>query len=49
MHIFILISPHISRSARMSAQQPSELVRQNSHVIRQPTGPDGTQGFKLCR
>lgn len=43
------ISPHITRPARMSVQQPSELVRPNNHVIRQPTGPDGTPGFRLCR
>ncbi|KAM9859205.1 SUZ RNA-binding domain-containing-like [Aulostomus maculatus] len=38
-----------SRPIRMSAQQPSEPGRQNNHVIRQPSGPDGTSGFRLCR
>ncbi|XP_074525576.1 SUZ RNA-binding domain-containing-like [Halichoeres trimaculatus] len=37
------------RPVRMSGQQPSEQVRPNNHVIRQPTGPDGTTGFRLGR
>ncbi|XP_017271189.1 SUZ domain-containing protein 1-like [Kryptolebias marmoratus] len=37
------------RAARMSVQQPLETVRPNNQVIRQPTGPDGTSGFRLCR
>ncbi|KAM9410221.1 SUZ RNA-binding domain-containing-like [Pholidichthys leucotaenia] len=37
------------RTVRVSAQQPLEPVRPNSHVIRQPNGPDGTPGFRLCR
>ncbi|XP_035487120.1 SUZ domain-containing protein 1 [Scophthalmus maximus] len=37
------------RPARTSAQQPPEPVRQHNHAIRQPTGPDGTSGFRLCR
>lgn len=36
------------RPARLNIQQ-SEPVRQTSHIIRQPTGPDGTTGFRLCR
>lgn len=42
-------NPCQDRPARVSAQQPSEPVRPNNHVIRQPTGPDGTSGFRLCR
>uniref|UniRef100_H2TQX6 SUZ RNA-binding domain-containing n=1 Tax=Takifugu rubripes TaxID=31033 RepID=H2TQX6_TAKRU len=30
-------------------KQTPEAVRPNNHVIRQPTGPDGTSGFRLCR
>lgn len=41
-------NPTQDRAPRMS-QQPTEQVRQNSHVVRQPNGPDGTSGFKLCR
>lgn len=37
------------RIARVSAQPPSEQIRPNNHVIRQPSGPDGTSGFRLCR
>uniref|UniRef100_A0AAX7UEH3 SUZ RNA-binding domain-containing n=1 Tax=Astatotilapia calliptera TaxID=8154 RepID=A0AAX7UEH3_ASTCA len=37
------------RPACMSVQQPLEPVRSNNHVIRQPNGPDGTSGFRLCR
>lgn len=36
------------RPARLNIQQ-SEPVRQINHIIRQPTGPDGTTGFRLCR
>ncbi|XP_056293112.1 SUZ domain-containing protein 1-like [Pseudoliparis swirei] len=42
-------NPSQDRAARMSVQQPVEPVRPNNHVIRQPTGPDGTSGFRLCR
>lgn len=45
-------NPCQDRPARMSGQQPdpsSDPVRPNNHVIRQPTGPDGTPGFRLCR
>ncbi|XP_071781991.1 SUZ RNA-binding domain-containing-like [Centroberyx gerrardi] len=42
--------PCQDRQIRVSAQQqPSEPVRPNNHVLRQPTGPDGTSGFRLCR
>lgn len=37
------------RPARLNAQQQSDPVRPNNHIIRQPTGPDGTTGFRLCR
>lgn len=37
------------RPARLNVQQQSESVRPNNHIIRQPTGPDGTTGFRLCR
>ncbi|XP_034022433.1 SUZ domain-containing protein 1-like [Thalassophryne amazonica] len=39
----------LSHDRHVSAQQPPEPVRPNNHVIRQPTGPDGTSGFRLCR
>ncbi|KAM3878194.1 SUZ RNA-binding domain-containing-like [Diretmus argenteus] len=41
--------PCQDRQIRVNAQQPSEPVCPNNHVIRQPTGPDGTSGFRLCR
>uniref|UniRef100_A0A8C6SI79 SUZ RNA-binding domain-containing n=1 Tax=Neogobius melanostomus TaxID=47308 RepID=A0A8C6SI79_9GOBI len=37
------------RPARLNVQQQSESVRPNNQIIRQPTGPDGTTGFHLCR
>ncbi|XP_039972328.1 SUZ domain-containing protein 1-like isoform X2 [Xiphias gladius] len=40
-------NPCQDRTIRVN--QPSEPVRPNNHVIRQPTGPDGTTGFRLCR
>ncbi|KAM8916700.1 SUZ RNA-binding domain-containing-like isoform 1-T1 [Spinachia spinachia] len=36
-----------SRPARM--QHPLEPFPLNNDVIRQPNGPDGTSGFRLCR
>ncbi|XP_029007192.1 SUZ domain-containing protein 1-like [Betta splendens] len=42
-------NPSQDRPARISVQQMSEPVRPNNHVIRQPTGSDGTSGFRLCR
>lgn len=42
-------NPNQERAPRMSTQHSTEQVRPNNHVIRQPTGPDGTSGFKLCR
>ncbi|XP_055016761.1 SUZ domain-containing protein 1-like isoform X2 [Boleophthalmus pectinirostris] len=37
------------RPARLNVQQQSEQTRPNNNIIRQPTGPDGTTGFRLCR
>uniref|UniRef100_A0A3P9C034 SUZ RNA-binding domain-containing n=1 Tax=Maylandia zebra TaxID=106582 RepID=A0A3P9C034_9CICH len=42
-------TPQDNQPACMSVQQPLEPVRSNNHVIRQPNGPDGTSGFRLCR
>lgn len=43
-------NPGQDRPARLNSQPPpSEAGRPNSHVIRQPNGPDGTSGFRLCR
>ncbi|XP_075696685.1 SUZ RNA-binding domain-containing isoform X3 [Rhinoderma darwinii] len=36
----------IDRPARINQ---SEDTRPSNHVIRQPLGPDGSQGFKQCR
>ncbi|XP_076003266.1 SUZ RNA-binding domain-containing-like [Genypterus blacodes] len=41
-------NPGQERQIRVTAQQ-TEPVRPNNHVVRQPTGPDGTSGFRLCR
>ncbi|XP_072308382.1 SUZ RNA-binding domain-containing-like [Eucyclogobius newberryi] len=37
------------RPARLNVQQQSEPTQPNNSIIRQPTGPDGTTGFKFCR
>ncbi|XP_028302834.1 SUZ domain-containing protein 1-like [Gouania willdenowi] len=42
-------NPSPDRAARPTAHQPPDSVRPNNNVIRQPTGPDGSSGFKLCR
>lgn len=42
-------APQDDRPGRLNVQQQSESVRPNNHIIRQPTGPDGTTGFRLCR
>ncbi|XP_013861823.1 SUZ domain-containing protein 1 [Austrofundulus limnaeus] len=42
-------NPSQDRTARMSVQQSLDTVRPDNQVIRQPTGPDGTSGFRLCR
>lgn len=42
-------SSYQERPARLNVQQQTEAVRPNNHIIRQPTGPDGTTGFRLCR
>ncbi|KAJ8412177.1 hypothetical protein AAFF_G00144440 [Aldrovandia affinis] len=41
--------PNADRPVRVSAPQPLDDLRPNNHVIRQPTGPDGTQGFRQRR
>lgn len=41
--------PSPERPVRVSAPSSSEQVRPNNHAIRQPTGPDGSQGFRHCR
>lgn len=41
--------PSQDRPVRVSAQPQPEPVRPNNHLIRQPTGPDGTTGFRHCR
>ncbi|XP_019910718.1 SUZ domain-containing protein 1 [Esox lucius] len=41
--------PSPDKPVRMSSQPQPEPVRPNNHVIRQPTGPDGTSGFHHCR
>ncbi|XP_066529370.1 SUZ RNA-binding domain-containing isoform X2 [Hoplias malabaricus] len=37
------------RSQRAGTHTPSEDTRTNNHVVRQPAGPDGTQGFRQRR
>ncbi|CAL1609291.1 unnamed protein product [Knipowitschia caucasica] len=37
------------RPARLTVQQQSDPAQPNNHIIRQPTGPDGTTGFRICR
>ncbi|XP_072522177.1 SUZ RNA-binding domain-containing-like [Salminus brasiliensis] len=39
--------PDADRPALSGA--PSESLRPNNHIIRQPLGPDGTTGFRLSR
>ncbi|XP_063072434.1 SUZ domain-containing protein 1-like [Engraulis encrasicolus] len=41
--------PSNDRSTRVTSPSSSEQSRQNNHAIRQPTGPDGSQGFRQCR
>ncbi|XP_061113641.1 SUZ domain-containing protein 1 [Conger conger] len=41
--------PNTDRPTRVSGPQASEDSRSNNHVIRQPAGPDGTQGFRQRR
>ncbi|XP_007246302.1 SUZ domain-containing protein 1 [Astyanax mexicanus] len=41
--------PVSDRSPRGGSHTPSEDVRSNNHVVRQPAGPDGTQGFRQHR
>ncbi|XP_054601719.1 SUZ RNA-binding domain-containing isoform X1 [Nothobranchius furzeri] len=37
--------PNTDRPGRNNSTLPSEDSRSNSHIVRQPAGPDGTQGF----
>ncbi|XP_013865817.1 SUZ RNA-binding domain-containing [Austrofundulus limnaeus] len=41
--------PNTDRPARNNSTLPSEDSRSNNHTIRQPAGPDGTQGFRQHR
>ncbi|XP_071772782.2 SUZ RNA-binding domain-containing [Centroberyx gerrardi] len=38
-----------SRLGRNNSTLPSEETRSNNHAVRQPAGPDGTQGFRQHR
>ncbi|XP_012681602.1 SUZ domain-containing protein 1 isoform X2 [Clupea harengus] len=40
--------PNSDRSPRINTT-PSDDIRSNNHVVRQPAGPDGTQGFRQRR
>ncbi|XP_076133096.1 SUZ RNA-binding domain-containing isoform X1 [Alosa pseudoharengus] len=40
--------PNADRSPRINTT-PSDDTRSNNHVVRQPAGPDGTQGFRQRR
>ncbi|XP_061527470.1 SUZ domain-containing protein 1 [Phycodurus eques] len=37
------------RTGRINSTLPSEDTRSNNHAVRQPTSPDGTQGFRQHR
>ncbi|XP_029994507.1 SUZ RNA-binding domain-containing [Sphaeramia orbicularis] len=37
------------RPARINSTLPSDDTRSNNHTVRQPAGPDGTQGFRQNR
>ncbi|KAL2091575.1 hypothetical protein ACEWY4_013838 [Coilia grayii] len=41
--------PSLDRPVRVTVPSSSEQIRTNNHAIRQPTGPDGSQGFRHCR
>ncbi|KAJ8395146.1 hypothetical protein AAFF_G00036020 [Aldrovandia affinis] len=41
--------PNTERPVRVGGSPPSEESRSNNHVIREPAGPDGTQGFSQRR
>uniref|UniRef100_A0A3Q2DLJ2 SUZ RNA-binding domain-containing n=1 Tax=Cyprinodon variegatus TaxID=28743 RepID=A0A3Q2DLJ2_CYPVA len=41
--------PNTDRPARNNSTMPSEDTRSNNHTVRQPAGPDGTQGFRQHR
>ncbi|KAJ8257720.1 hypothetical protein GJAV_G00188960 [Gymnothorax javanicus] len=41
--------PNTDRPARANAPPSMEECRSNNHAVRQPAGPDGTQGFRQRR
>uniref|UniRef100_A0A3B5PTW3 SUZ RNA-binding domain-containing n=1 Tax=Xiphophorus maculatus TaxID=8083 RepID=A0A3B5PTW3_XIPMA len=41
--------PNTDRPVRNNSTMPSEDTRSNNHTVRQPAGPDGTQGFRQHR
>ncbi|XP_040048093.1 SUZ RNA-binding domain-containing [Gasterosteus aculeatus] len=41
--------PNTDRTGRNNSTPPSEDPRSNGHTVRQPAGPDGTQGFRQHR
>lgn len=41
--------PTTERPGRNNSALPSEDTRSNNHAVRQPAGPDGTQGFRQHR
>ncbi|XP_022070980.1 SUZ domain-containing protein 1 [Acanthochromis polyacanthus] len=41
--------PNTDRPGRNNSTLPSEDTRSNNHTVRQPAGPDGTQGFRQHR
>ncbi|XP_029911899.1 SUZ RNA-binding domain-containing isoform X1 [Myripristis murdjan] len=41
--------PNTDRPGRINSTLPSEETRSNNHAVRQPSGPDGTQGFRQHR
>ncbi|XP_068996251.1 SUZ RNA-binding domain-containing [Embiotoca jacksoni] len=41
--------PNTDRPGRNNSTLPSEDTRSNNHTLRQPAGPDGTQGFRQHR
>ncbi|XP_030625117.1 SUZ RNA-binding domain-containing isoform X2 [Chanos chanos] len=42
-------TPQDRPNSDRSPRAPSEDTRSNNHVVRQPAGPDGTQGFRQRR
>ncbi|KAK9515664.1 hypothetical protein VZT92_026291 [Zoarces viviparus] len=41
--------PNTDRAGRNNSTLPSDDTRSNNHTVRQPAGPDGTQGFRQHR